>query len=904
MTRMRIAGFTTIILILTYSITSALVTSPPLSQHAQSQSSSPSSTMSINQTVTGTLTYYAQQASYGIHLDPGQYNVTLNVSSGANLGFQVSRWLFGIPTFLTVIFVGPPGVGRNSSSLLLLPTGGFNTPGDYVIRVYPASAGTLGSYWLRVQQIASFQPLSPNQQQNFTRWRSPTALLYDAVIPQFATYNFTLTTNSTATINVNTYEDEIYLPFSSTSGSNGRISFLAPLRSGDFYIVATSSAASNVVLRGSLSVNMTTTPTLASGNTVQGTVPLGQQVFYYADMTPGFYYNIVLQVPSGQNLDLAVYSPTSGNLPVAQSQRASGLNENITNLVVFHGRTYAVNAGGEYQTTAFQAQTDRVLIGVRNVTASAPPYIRFNLTLTSQPFPELGAGMQAQIYLNSTNGPYYKFYSSQQNSPLVYNITYQHKVWGTGIWSSTLALVASERALKLATTPSTTIGPFENQHIFFTQQSLGYAAEHWIGEGISNSTTDTNLLSSSYTLGIPVFADIDTEPIFMGTVLRAISGHFAYDGTLSYSDIGATDVSVGNLQSDYLANNGVNLYRSTLQAGHTYKINLQYTNIAILSLLYSSTGYMQPTTPPLFSLILISDLSLPENGYYYLFTPSVTADYYLTASGSFFFATTGGGSYSLTIQELSPPTLSLTINSPISQKLGQPFNVTATVTDNGDYEAENVALSLSLPLGITKINNPNTSLDTLAAGASTQVTWTLNSTIPGNQTLNIQASSSNTPSVTASASPLITAPSLQVTIAAPSSASPGTSFPVQISVKNSGNAAAGPTTLTLVLPAGLSTSPSTQTLASIDPGQTLTLTWNVNADNPGDYKITALANEQYAGSTTITASISVPPPWQYYLFAGILGALVIAFILGVLFESRRESRRSGTLLPPPPAASK
>ncbi len=629
----------------------------------------------------------------------------------------------------------------------------------------------------------------------------------------------------------------------------------------------------------------------------------GREVYYYANLAAGYYYNLTLQVPSGQNLDLAVFSPTTGNGAFATSTNPSlGATEGISNLVVFNSASYDVNLQGVYQTLGFQAVPDRVLIGVRNVTVSSPTLRPFNLTLTSRPFPTLAPGGSANVYLNSTAGPYYRFYTSTQTSPSVYNITYQYKVWGTAPWSNGIQLSAAEKTYKLAITPSTGIGYVYNQHLYFTPQSFPYGAERWISQSITNTTFNSNTSSRNFTMGVPVFAYMESSPIFIGARIFALAGHSAYNGTVSYAQAGASAISVGDLQNDFLRSNQISLYKINLKAGHTYRVSLQFASMTILSTAYSASGYMQPTNPPIFSLFLVNDPTLIQNGYYYLFTPTVTADYYIVDSGPIFFTGPPDGSYTIQTQEVAPPGLSVTLNIPAMQELGHPFNLTATVTNNGNYQAENVALRFTLPTGLSVMNTPTTSLGTLAPGASGQVTWTLNSTSPGNYGIDVQASSSNTPTVDAPSNLLITAPILQVTITAPSSTYPGQSFQVQVNVKNNGNVAAGSTIVKLTLPSGLTASPPSQTITSIAPGSTQTLTWTVTAQSSGDYKMTATANEQYAGSATITASFSVPPPWESYFIAGVLGSLVAAFIIGVLFESSREHRRGKTALPPPPVA--
>lgn len=887
-----------ILLLIISSIAIPALTNLQPESSARSQHVSPSTTLSVNQTVTGTLTFNTQQASYGIHLDPGQYNITLNVSSAANLGFQVSRWVLGIPTFITVATISPPGVGRNSSTLLLLPTIGIQTPGDYVIRIYPSTTSTLGTYWLRVQQISYFQTIPVNQRVNSTGWVAPRALLYEVNIPQFATYNITLTTNSVASLGINLYEDDIYLPFASFTAINGRASFLAPLRTGDVYFEASALVAPGTSVRGSFSVNSTSTATLSVGSTIQGTIRVGREVDYYANLPAGYYYNLTLQVPLGENLDLFAYSPTTGNTPIAQSTNPSlGATEGISNLVVFNSRSYAVNLQGAYQTGGFQAAPDRVLIGVRNITVSSPSLRPFNLTLTRQPFPTLTPSATTNVYLNSTTGPFYRFYTSTQTSPAVYNITYQYKVWGTATWSNGIILSAAEKSYKLATTPSTGVNLLYNQHLYFTPQSFQYATERWITESISNTTFNSNTFSRNFTMGIPVFAYMESSPIYIGAKLEGLSGHSAYNGTLSYTQNGATVIPVGSLQSDFLRSDQISLYKTTLKAGHTYRVNLQFVSMNVLSTVYSTTGFLQPTTPPLFNLIFVTDSNLNESAYYYLFTPTVTADYFIVNSGPIFLAGTPDTSYTLQIQEVAPPSLSLTLNIPASQEIGQPFTLTATVTNNGNFEAENVTLSPSFT-GLTSTNTPTTMLGTLSPGASAQVTWNLNSTSPGNYPINVQASSNNTPSIQTATSILITSPTLQVTISAPASAYPGGSFKVQVNVKNNGNAPAGLTAVQLLIPSGLTTSSSSQTIANIAPGQTQSITWTVSAQNSGDYTITATANEQYAGSATATTSFSVPPPWGDYLLIGVIGSLLAAFILGVLFDSNRKSGRKRTLPPP------
>jgi len=106
-------------------------------------------------------------------------------------------------------------------------------------------------------------------------------------------------------------------------------------------------------------------------------------------------------------------------------------------------------------------------------------------------------------------------------------------------------------------------------------------------------------------------------------------------------------------------------------------------------------------------------------------------------------------------------------------------------------------------------------------------------------------------------------PSLSVSVSAPS-LTKATSFAVQATVTNSGEATATTVTATIVLPSGLSTGDPTKSLGDIAGKASATTSWVVTASADGQYTITvdAAATNASPASGTATVTVDTTPPAQ------------------------------------------
>jgi serine protease AprX len=80
--------------------------------------------------------------------------------------------------------------------------------------------------------------------------------------------------------------------------------------------------------------------------------------------------------------------------------------------------------------------------------------------------------------------------------------------------------------------------------------------------------------------------------------------------------------------------------------------------------------------------------------------------------------------------------------TPYSQHVGDEWIVTVTVNNTGDLHAHNVAVSLTLPAGLSRVSGANPqALATIADGSAKSASWRLRATAPGSYSVPIEVSS-------------------------------------------------------------------------------------------------------------------------------------------------------------------
>lgn len=225
-----------------------------------------------------------------------------------------------------------------------------------------------------------------------------------------------------------------------------------------------------------------------------------------------------------------------------------------------------------------------------------------------------------------------------------------------------------------------------------------------------------------------------------------------------------------------------------------------------------------------------------------------------TAIGTYTLTVTGASgalthttAITLTVPDTTPPTaatLTATAVSPTQINLSW-----TAATDN---------------VGVTgyAIYRNNALIATVAASASaySDVTVTASSTYTYQVGARDGAGNEALSNVATATTPAPPPAALSVTVSAPSGTEEGETFRVTATISNLGSAAASSVQVTVTLPPGFSTSdPTTVVLASIAPGSSTTVTWEVRAGAPGSYTLTVSAVDASGSSASGSTSVTVSP---------------------------------------------
>src|SRR3990170_1837091 len=719
-----------------------------------------SSRLQIGQRVSGALSNSNTEDSYAINLPRGGYNVTLEVGSTADLGFNTTLWMQGMLT--ASLFGGwmsqdTGGPGVDEVFTLILPQAsqlGLLPPGDYVIVVY---GRVFGAYNLTVSQVRTYASLSLDTPRSFQASSPGWFDLFWYTAQTGDVYNFTVRSNSTsAAFFVAVYEDDIFLPAEFSIVYSALPYFLVPSGAGELYFQLLPGPGSpSGAVQGNVTISRTTMPSLTSGQRVQGTLNSNGEARYWAPLSVGSYHNFTLDVPSTADLRLELWSPSeptffppqSSPSPAAWSNApGNGADERITNFAIFQFSSYAVNGSGHFQKTfadgPFGASPGKVIVKV-----SGNPSASFNITLTSSLFPVLAPDNPRAVAVDSTTGPFYRFYRTSSQG--AYNITFDYDVSGSSPgWASTISLVSPgsiPRTFQLNLI-------FQTWYLasFFTPQSYQRIAQSWVAESPSLSDSQSNQDGSSInrTLEIPSFAIPHPDPVYVGVVGSFSNGVSRYNGTLVYHLSSPVQASVGPLYTSRIDWPDTQIYRIDLVGGHPYRPPVDYTTADLMWAIYDSSGLLVPSQQSILWVFLTSDINYPDAGDEILIQPSASGTYYLATSitvnlGPQTVPSGTEGDYSFRITEVKPPMLGLTLSPPATAEIAQAYRVNGTVQNSGSTVAENVVVTLTLPSGTTSAQATTSNLGNLQPGETRPLSWTLTSQQPEPASLILEASASN-----------------------------------------------------------------------------------------------------------------------------------------------------------------
>jgi uncharacterized repeat protein (TIGR01451 family) len=209
--------------------------------------------------------------------------------------------------------------------------------------------------------------------------------------------------------------------------------------------------------------------------------------------------------------------------------------------------------------------------------------------------------------------------------------------------------------------------------------------------------------------------------------------------------------------------------------------------------------------------------------------------------------------------------LGVNVNAPKSLALNQDVTVTYAVTDNGAVEAGAVTLTARVPPGMNVVQTiPRAAIDgdemiwTLPAGTKGKaqtVKATFRPAKVGSATLTADARSHDGTSGHGTLAVSVTEAKLLLKLEGPTTGVVGESLPFQVTVTNTGDGSTGQVTLQARLADGLQVASRTgvveQTISSLAPGQSKTITLPVAAVSSGKHQIQATA--------TANNNLNAPP---------------------------------------------
>ncbi|MHA1506550.1 MAG: hypothetical protein ACTSR0_05115 [Candidatus Asgardarchaeia archaeon] len=177
--------------------------------------------------------------------------------------------------------------------------------------------------------------------------------------------------------------------------------------------------------------------TLSPGDVLIGTFtnPYDpQDELYILNYTPGYFYNITLNVPSTADYDLFINSPFYGTLSwntVESDLSGFGVDENITMFASFVG-LYVGLADGETKVgiSGFQLppNLDSLIVRVSNSSGSGD----YVLKVESYPIPTYNKTTDEVIKFNDENHPWYKVFKIDKKAGFEYEITWNYNILESG----------------------------------------------------------------------------------------------------------------------------------------------------------------------------------------------------------------------------------------------------------------------------------------------------------------------------------------------------------------------------------------------------------------------------------------------------------------------------------------
>jgi subtilisin family serine protease len=187
-----------------------------------------------------------------------------------------------------------------------------------------------------------------------------------------------------------------------------------------------------------------------------------------------------------------------------------------------------------------------------------------------------------------------------------------------------------------------------------------------------------------------------------------------------------------------------------------------------------------------------------------------------------------------------------------------PFLINATVRNEGNTQANDTSVRVSLPDGIELVSSPEIIDTAMIPGLEQKkASWFITANATGNYTITIIANSSNAADANASivVEFLLGEPSLVTTAGVSSGNNVAAPFIINATILNNGTADAANVTVTLELPAKLAIlSSAAQNIATLAPAEAVVLNWTLNASKSGNYSANLTTSaDNFAPNLTVFA---------------------------------------------------
>ena len=731
----------------------------------------------LGQPVSGTLSLPNPEEWWGANLPRGEINITLTIPRGnaADLAFSFSPFQAGTPFGVSnpsLTNVVHNQIGGNETIQFVAPSTQFFlgfpflVPGPTAIRAYSPSSnyGKAGSvtYTLTVVQVEQFTTTNVGNLNSFNNVRAGTPVLYSVNVPSAGAYNITMHANATASslfFSVTAYESDFFLPMSDNNLLLGQSSVLLVLSTLTTYLIVTpylNPSPNSKPLKGNVTINSDPLTTISPGQQITGAFS-GPPVFYLATLPLGSYYNLTLTPSSTMAGFLDIFSPSwpgasEGNIASSASP-GNGVVQKVRNLVVFNWSSYSFTNSSGYLPVAGPTisgpRPDKVLIRVTG-TGSGP----YSLKLDSAPFASLAPNIPVSLRFSTTNGPFYSFYQAN-SGPGAYTLSLPYTVTNSTVnWLSEIDLDGVTQML----------GTFDPQRILRSNSGFLFGStasqnqvESWQAMWERNFLTNNFFFAQNTTLQVGFGTAFATTPYLGATIGPIFSGNSTYESNLSYSFKAPTPAAFGVSKTDFLSGVNVNLYSVQLSAGSTYRLDASHISASEVWAVYDPTsGLTVPSQGPFLLPGISTDPNQPQTSDYFYFTAPATGTYYLAAginpgpviSGPSLVQPEEQYSFVVTLS-YSPPgsmtQLSVTLSAPSQTSQGQTILINGTVTNTGSYNANNVAVTITLPGQLTTSQSLSTTIGNLAPGQSASFKWTLTTSGSGTATATIITSSDNAP---------------------------------------------------------------------------------------------------------------------------------------------------------------